>query len=115
MEFIPEGATVNKHRYKEILRRLLNSIRRKRPELSRRKNWLLIHDSDPAHLSVFVQEELEKQQVTVLPHTLHPSDLAPCERKATWASISVGRGDRHCHKGSRAGASCKYLSGHAVA
>jgi hypothetical protein len=32
IEFIPEGATVNKHRYKEILRRLRTSVRRKRPE-----------------------------------------------------------------------------------
>jgi hypothetical protein len=38
MEFIPEGAPVNKHRYKEIHRRLRNSIRRKRPELWLRKN-----------------------------------------------------------------------------
>jgi hypothetical protein len=33
MEFIPEGVTVNKRRYKEILRCLQNSIRHKRPEL----------------------------------------------------------------------------------
>ena len=33
MEFIPEGATVNKTRYQEILGRLRDSIRRKRPEL----------------------------------------------------------------------------------
>jgi hypothetical protein len=38
MKFIPEGATVNKHRYKEILRRLCNSIHNKHPELWRRKN-----------------------------------------------------------------------------
>ena len=40
MEFIPEGATVNKTRYKEILGRLSDSIHHKRPELWRRKNWL---------------------------------------------------------------------------
>jgi hypothetical protein len=33
MEFIPEGATVNKHHYKEILRHLHNSIHYKCPEL----------------------------------------------------------------------------------
>jgi hypothetical protein len=36
--------------------------------------------------------------------------LSPLERKATWASISVGRRGRRCHKGSRMGPSCKYLS-----
>ena len=33
MEFIPEGATLNKHRHKEILGFLRDSIRRKRPQL----------------------------------------------------------------------------------
>jgi hypothetical protein len=79
MEFIPGGATVNKHRYKEILRLLCSSICRKRPELWSRKNWLLIHDNAPAHHSVLVQEELAKQQVTVFPHPPHSPDLAPCD------------------------------------
>jgi hypothetical protein len=67
VKFIPEGATVHKHCYKGILRRLCNSIRRKCPELWRRKNWMLLHDNAPAHRSDLVQEELAKQQVTVLP------------------------------------------------
>jgi hypothetical protein len=36
--------------------------------------------------------------------------LSPLERKATWASYSVRRRDRRCHKGSRMGPTCKYLS-----
>jgi hypothetical protein len=72
MEFIPEGATVDKHRYNDILSRLHNSIRRKRSELCRKKNWLLLHDNAPAHLSVLVQEELAK-------HPPLSPDLAPCD------------------------------------
>jgi histone-lysine N-methyltransferase SETMAR len=78
MEFIPEGTTVNKHRYKEIINRLRYSIHRKRPELWCRKNWLLLHYNAPAHRSVFVQEGLAKQQVTVLPHPPYSPDLASC-------------------------------------
>jgi histone-lysine N-methyltransferase SETMAR len=78
LEFIPEGGTVNKHRYKEILHRLHNSIHRKCPELWYRKNWLLLHDSAPAHRSVLVQEKLPKQ-VTVFPHPPYSPDLAPCD------------------------------------
>jgi hypothetical protein len=55
LEFIPEGATGNKHCYKKILCRLCNSIYHKRPELWHRKNWLLLHDNTPAHRSVLVQ------------------------------------------------------------
>jgi histone-lysine N-methyltransferase SETMAR len=76
MEFIPERVTLNKHRYEEILHRLRSSIRCKRPELWRRKNWLLLHDNAPAHRSVLVQEELAKQQVTVLPHPPYSPDPA---------------------------------------
>jgi hypothetical protein len=78
MEFIP-GATVNKHPYKEILRHLCNSICHKCLELWRRKNWLLLNDNAPAHHSVLVQEELAKQQVTVLPHPPYSPDLTPCD------------------------------------
>jgi hypothetical protein len=77
MEFIPEGATVNKHCYKEILRCLCSSFHRKCPELCHRKNWLLLHDSTPAHRSVLVQEELAKQ-VSVLPHPPYSLDLTVC-------------------------------------
>jgi hypothetical protein len=68
MGFIPEGATVNKHHCKEIVCRLHNSIR---PELWRKKNWLLLHDNAPAHYSVLVQEELEKTTGHRFCHTLH--------------------------------------------
>jgi hypothetical protein len=62
MGFIREGATVNKHRYKEILHHLRNSILSQRPDL-----WPLLHKNIPSYSSVLVEEELAKQQVTVLP------------------------------------------------
>jgi histone-lysine N-methyltransferase SETMAR len=42
-------------------------------------NWLLLHDNAPAHRSVLVQEELAKQQVTILPHPPYSLDLTPCD------------------------------------
>ncbi|PNF25994.1 hypothetical protein B7P43_G06385, partial [Cryptotermes secundus] len=42
------------------------------------KNWLLLHDNAPAHRPVLVQEELARQQVTVLPHPPYSPDLALC-------------------------------------
>jgi hypothetical protein len=76
MEFIPEKVTVNKHHYKEILCHLCNSVCCKHPEIWSRKNRLLLNDNTTAHHSVLDQEELVKQQVTVLPHF---PDLAPCD------------------------------------
>jgi hypothetical protein len=117
IEFIPEGATVNKHRYKEILRRLRKSVHRNRPELWRRKNWLLLRGNAPAHRSVLVQEELANNRSPFC-HNLHTHLISyhaisfsfPTRKKATWASISVDRGDRHCHKGNRTGPFSIYLS-----
>jgi hypothetical protein len=60
MEFIPERATVNKHHYK-IFHHLRHSVHYKCPELWHRKNWSLPYNNAPAHCSVLVQEELEKQ------------------------------------------------------
>jgi hypothetical protein len=57
MEFIPEGANVNKHNHKETLCHLYNSLQL---ELWRRKNWLLLYDNIPAHHSVLVQKEMAK-------------------------------------------------------
>ena len=79
MEFIPEGATVNKTFYKELLSRLRDSIRHKRHKLWRTKNWLLLHDSAPAYCSVLLLDELSRQQVTILSHPLYSPDLAPCD------------------------------------
>jgi histone-lysine N-methyltransferase SETMAR len=39
----------------------------------------LLHDKAPTRRSVLVQEELEKQQVTVLPRPPYWPDLAPCD------------------------------------
>ena len=79
MELIPEDATVNKTRYKEILGRFGDSIRRKRSQLWRKKNWLSLHDDAPTHHSFLVQEVLARQQVTDLPHPPYSPDLVPCD------------------------------------
>ncbi|KAJ4449017.1 hypothetical protein ANN_00411, partial [Periplaneta americana] len=48
-EFIPEGRTVTKELYVEILRRFRDVVRRKRPEKWVENNWFLMHDNAPAH------------------------------------------------------------------
>jgi hypothetical protein len=47
MEFIPEGVTVNKHCYKEIIRHLDIQFIVKCPEILYRNNWLLLHKDAP--------------------------------------------------------------------
>jgi [histone H3]-lysine36 N-dimethyltransferase SETMAR len=78
-EFIPEGRTVNKELYVNVLKRLRNAIRRKRPDLWATQDWMLLHDNAPAHRSVIVQQYLAKHSVTVLPQPPYSPDLAPCD------------------------------------
>jgi hypothetical protein len=40
-EFVPPGQTVNEEFYREVLRRLMEDMRRKRPEKWRTNDWVL--------------------------------------------------------------------------
>jgi len=82
-EFVPQGQTANQQLYLEVLRRLRDAVRRKRPELWRSGEWFLHHDSAPAHTALSVRQFLTKNGMTTASHThTHPSyspDLAPCD------------------------------------
>ncbi|UYV74009.1 hypothetical protein LAZ67_11001809 [Cordylochernes scorpioides] len=50
-EFLPQGRTVNREYYLQVMRNLREAIRQKRPDLWKNKNWLLHHNNAPAHTS----------------------------------------------------------------
>ena len=50
-EYAPDRQTINKEFYMEVLRRLCESARRKRPEKWRDGDYILHHDNKPAHTS----------------------------------------------------------------
>ncbi|GBO02642.1 hypothetical protein AVEN_231878-1 [Araneus ventricosus] len=74
-EFIPEGQTVNEELYLEILKRLRDAIRRKRPEKWATNNWFLLDQNAPPHRSLIVKKYL----VTTLQHPPYSPDLAPAD------------------------------------
>ena len=78
-EYLPEGSTVNQTYYIEVLKRLRDAIRRKRPELWRSGDWFFHHDNAPAHSALRTHEFLAKHSITVLPHPPYSPDLAPCD------------------------------------
>ena len=65
----------------DILRRLRNAVRRKRPEKRKTHRWFLLRDNAPAHQSILVKDFLAKDDVTTLEHlcTLHSPDLTPAD------------------------------------
>ncbi|KAJ4448728.1 hypothetical protein ANN_00119 [Periplaneta americana] len=76
-EFIPEGRTVTKELYVEIFRRLLDAVRRKRPEKWVENNWFLMHDNAPAHRAIIVKNFLAMHNITALDHPPYSPDLSP--------------------------------------
>ena len=62
----------------EVLRRLRESVRRKRPE-KWDGDWILHHDNAPAHTSHLVQKFLAKHGTAQLQQPPYSPDLAPCD------------------------------------
>jgi len=77
--FVPSGQVVNGMFYCEILRRLVENVRCKWPEISKNGDWLLHHDNAPAHTSLFVREFLINNNMTTVPHPAYSPDLVPCD------------------------------------
>ncbi|UYV76770.1 hypothetical protein LAZ67_14001984, partial [Cordylochernes scorpioides] len=78
-EFLPQGRTVNKEYFLQVMRNLREAIRQKRPDLWKNKNWLLHHDNAPAHTSLHVRDFLAKNNTLMMPQPPYSPDLAPCD------------------------------------
>jgi transposase len=70
--------TANKQCYLEVLTRLRESVRRKRPELWPPK-WILHYDNAPAHDALRVREFLANKSITKMDHPPYAPDLAPLQ------------------------------------
>jgi len=76
-EFVLTGQTVNQVYYLEVLERLREKVRRKRPELFANNSWILHHNNAPAHIALSVSKFLATKQITVLEHPAYSLDLDP--------------------------------------
>jgi len=76
---VPPGQTVNGKFCCEVLRRLRQNVRRKRPEMWKNGDWLLHHDNAPAYTSLVLREFLTRNNMTTVPHPAYSPDLAPCD------------------------------------
>ena len=76
-EFVPTGQTVNQVYYLEVLERLRENVRRKRPELFANNSRILHHDNAPAHTALSVRGISATKQITVLEYPAYSPDLAP--------------------------------------
>ena len=78
-EFLPQGQTINQHVYKNILRRLMRSVRENRRELWKTRSWLFHNDNAPAHNALGIREFLAENNIAVLEQPPYSPDLDPCD------------------------------------
>jgi len=76
-EFVPPGQTVNAAFYVEVLRRLRENVRRKRPDQWQNNTWLLRRHNAPAHAALLTRRFLTDNNMTVVPQPPYSPDLAP--------------------------------------
>jgi hypothetical protein len=77
-EFVPLGQMVNGKFYCDILKRMRENIRHKRPDKWHNNSWALHHDNTPAHASLVVRQFLASTK-TVIPQPPYSQDLATCD------------------------------------
>ncbi|XP_070394043.1 uncharacterized protein [Dermacentor albipictus] len=75
-EYAPQGQTIPKEYYRDVLRRRRDAVRRKRPELWPTGNWRIHHDNAPAHSSHFIRTFLAKNQTPVVQQAPYSPDMA---------------------------------------
>jgi transposase len=78
-EILHQGQIVNCWYYLEVLKRLRENARRKRPQLWRNNSWFLHHDNAPAHASLLIRNVLANMNISVLPQPHYSPDLAPAD------------------------------------
>ena len=78
-EFLPQGRTVNKEYYLEVVQSLREAVRKKIPDAWRENRWMLQNDNAPSHSSFLVRDFLAKHATTVLPQPPYSPDLSPAD------------------------------------
>jgi hypothetical protein len=76
-EITPAGQTVNQDFYLAVVKRLLDAVRRKRPEMWTVGSWLLHHNNAPAHTALLGRQFLAKHSILTLPQPPYSPDLSP--------------------------------------
>jgi hypothetical protein len=63
--FVPNGQIIDQVYYLEVLEKMRENVRRKRPERFGYNSWTMKHDNAPGHTSLSVRALLVSKQITV--------------------------------------------------
>ncbi|GFS99634.1 mariner Mos1 transposase [Trichonephila clavipes] len=76
-EYAPQGQKMSKEFYLNVMRKLREAVRRKRPVLWVSSRWMLHHDGAPAHTANLVQQFLTKHGTIQVAHPPYSPDMSP--------------------------------------
>lgn len=78
IDYLQKGKTINGEYYANLLQRLSDEIKKKRPHLAKKK--VLFHqDNAPVHTSVIAVAKINELKFELLPHAPYSPDLAPSD------------------------------------
>jgi hypothetical protein len=78
-DFVPQGQTLNKNFYIEVMRRLKEDVRRKRLALWASNDSLIHLENAPAYTALSVQRFLTTNNMAVVLNPPYSRVLAPCD------------------------------------
>lgn len=78
-EFLPDGQTANREYYLQVMERVREAIRKKRPELWQNNSWILHHDNAPSHTALTVCQFLAESSTNIIGQPPYSPDMAPCD------------------------------------
>ena len=82
--FLPQGRTVNKEYYHEVMRRLSEKIRQKRTELWKNQSWICRHVYAPAHTLMLLRKFLAKKETVIMSQPPYSIDFTASDFFRIW-------------------------------
>ena len=73
------GQTINREYYLEVLFRLRDAVRKKRPDICSEKDWQFHHNNAPAHSAQVIKDLLTESNTALVRQPPYSPDLAPCD------------------------------------
>lgn len=78
VDYLEKGKTINGEYYANLLQRLSDEIKKKRPHLAKKK-VLFHHDNAPAHTSAIAMAKIHELGFELVPHAPYSPDMAPSD------------------------------------
>ncbi len=79
VEFLPHGETINAAAYRQVLARLREQIRKKRPQLWNDHSVVIHHDNAKPHTAHGTVARMMETDLDTLDHPPYSPDMAPCD------------------------------------